>query len=851
MTWILPPTDRPSPDFQHWLHSHFSAARQGFAAQLLWQRGWRDRVSPDRVPPDQAQQNLVQQTLAQQTLDPRHLAQLSGFLDWRQYTPTGPEAFVEELTSAIDRLTRAYINRENIAIWGDFDADGVTATALLWQGLGQWFGDRLTYFIPDRLRDSHGLSQPGLQNLADRGYRLILTCDTGSTDADLMRWGQDLGLEFIVTDHHTLPPQRPPAVAILNPRQFAPDHPLATLSGVAVAYKLMEAIYNAAADPTSPWPAPQFPRDELLDLVAIGLIADLVELRGDCRYLAQRGLHKLQELTKGHMRRPGVTRLLELCQASGDRPTDIAFGLGPRINAVSRVQGDASLCVDLLTQREVDRCRSLAEQVEVLNLRRKALQRDLQGQIQVRLAQVDWSTTPVIVLGDVGWPVGVLGLVAGQIAQTYQRPTLLLSLDSTPDPLLGVPLARGSARSVGDLNLYDLFQEHSALIHHFGGHPQAAGLSLPIANLPLFKTALEQSLRQAPSLTIRSVASQTPSLDPGQTPSQTLAQPGPTADLIVQVKDLGKALFQELRLLEPYGMGNPTPRLLIQNCWFKGVKHRNLQDHQGRKVRYIYTQFEIWDESYPRGVPGIWWEHYGHELPQGRCDAIVTLGVRPQRPGHPLRYQVTLEAVRPAGAVDTPSVARGWLLDWRSGSASQDRPPAEARSSVLVLCHCPATWTELQAWAQQAVDQGQPLALAYGPPHPLSGAAVWRSVVGWVKGSIATGQPLPIDRLQHQLQLSSASLDRALATLTSLGFTAVPIPHPPIASIAQSLAQATTQSVGQSPAQWHYHPDRVQPDRSPAQLQQFLQQVATDRFLQRYFCQVPVHTLEGAIVLKR
>jgi len=417
-------------------------------------------------------------------------------LDWRQYRPTGPEAFGQELEWAIDRLTQAYVTGEKVAIWGDFDADGLTATALLWQGLGQWFGERLTYQIPDRLRESHGLSSTGLQDLAYRGYRLLLTCDTGSTDATLMQWGQSLGLAFIVTDHHTLPEQRPPVVAILNPRSFEPDHPLATLSGVAVAYKLMEALYAVATAPETPWAAPQFPLEELLDLVAIGLIADLVELRGDCRYLAQRGLAKLHELTQGADRRPGVSRLLEVCQASGDRPTDISFGLGPRINAVSRVQGDARVCVELLTSRAVDHCRSLAEQVEVLNLRRKALQRDLQSQIQVRLAAVDWSTTPAIVLGEVGWPVGILGLVAGQIAQTYQRPTLLFSLDSSPDPVTGVALARGSARSVGNLNLYDLLQAQRSLIHQFGGHPQAAGLSLPVANLPLFKSAIEQTLRQ-------------------------------------------------------------------------------------------------------------------------------------------------------------------------------------------------------------------------------------------------------------------------------------------------------------------------------------------------------------------
>jgi len=800
MAWTLPPCDRPPAAFQRWLQDQFTVAQGGFAAQVLWQRGWRDT------------------------------AILPGFLDWRQYRPTGPEAFGQELEWAIDRLTQAYVTGEKVAIWGDFDADGLTATALLWQGLGQWFGERLTYQIPDRLRESHGLSSTGLQDLADRGYRLILTCDTGSTDATLMQWGQSLGLAFIVTDHHTLPEQRPPVVAILNPRSFEPDHPLATLSGVAVAYKLMEALYAVATAPETPWAAPQFPLEELLDLVAIGLIADLVELRGDCRYLAQRGLAKLHELTQGADRRPGVSRLLEVCQASGDRPTDISFGLGPRINAVSRVQGDARVCVELLTSRAVDHCRSLAEQVEVLNLRRKALQRDLQSQIQVRLAAVDWSTTPAIVLGEVGWPVGILGLVAGQIAQTYHRPALLFSLDSSPDPVTGVALARGSARSVGNLTLYDLLQAQRSLIHQFGGHPQAAGLSLPVANLPLFKTAIEQTLRQlavvspSPMGADGELSSQKPSDATSAASTPVFPVPGPTADLIVQVKDLGQPLFQELRLLEPYGMGNPPPRLLIQNCWFKAVKHQNQRDHQGRKVRYIYTNFELWDESHPQGVPGTWWEHYGHELPQGRCDAMVELGVRPQSKGQKGQFQVTLLAVRGAGEWAETAVTQGWLLDWR-----RELPPAATAPQALVLRHCPTTWAELQQWAQRAVDQGRPLALAYGEPQPALGEAVWRSWVGWVKGAIATGQALPIGQLQQQLHLSATTLHQGQVTLAAFGFRTDPT----------------------ASDHWHYQPETSQGEASLALLQQFLQRVAADRFLQRYFCQVPVGVLEGAIVLRR
>jgi single-stranded-DNA-specific exonuclease len=408
---------------------------------------------------------------------------------------------------------------------------------------------------------------------------LIVTCDTGSTNLSEIEYAHKLGIDVIVTDHHTLPSERPPVKAIINPRYLPPDHPLFHLSGVAVAYKLVEALYEALPD------VPQKPLENLLDLVAIGLIADLVQLSGDCRYLAQLGIKRLQQQAKTR-NRPGVARLLELCQRNGDRPTDISFGLGPRINAVSRIQGDASFCVELLTSHDEQHTQQLAVETELANARRKSLQKDVTEQVKNKLAQLDLSTTSVIVLEDSQWPAGVLGLVAGQVAQEYGRPTILLSTEAlgardwglgtmdkegtkefkakssstspqpltpspstSPQPLTPSPsqLARGSARSVNNIDLYQLVKSQEHLLHRFGGHPFAAGLSLPVENLPLFTEAINQQLRKQSGVT------------------GALMTPVMEADLVVKVAELGKELFYELKLLEPCGMGNPVPKLLIQN----------------------------------------------------------------------------------------------------------------------------------------------------------------------------------------------------------------------------------------------------------------------------------------------
>jgi putative exonuclease, RecJ-like len=194
-----------------------------------------------------------------------------------------------------------------------------------------------------------------------------------------------------------------------------------------------------------------------------------------------------------------------LCKRTGDRPTDISFGLGPRINAVSRIYGDAKFCVELLTSKDQKRCQQLAIETELANTRRKGLQKEVSRDVMTKLKKIDLSTTQVIVLSDPQWPGGVLGLVAGQVAQEYGRPTILLSTEGTIDlPDLDqeisdnseVKLARGSARSVNQIDLYELVKSQAHLLHRFGGHPLAAGLSLPIANLQIFIDAINRQMRE-------------------------------------------------------------------------------------------------------------------------------------------------------------------------------------------------------------------------------------------------------------------------------------------------------------------------------------------------------------------
>ncbi len=719
--WLISSPQEVPPWFLAAVQVYTPDSDGHYAAQLLWQRGIQE------------------------------LDQLRAFVDVDAYQPTSPFAFGQEMKWAVKRLEKAFKVGEKVTIWGDFDADGITSTSVLWEGLGQFLVQHLTltYYIPDRQRESHGLNCSGIEKLAASGTQLIVTCDTGSTNLSEIDYAHQLGIDIIITDHHTLPEDRPTVVAMINPRYFAEHHPLFNLSGVAVAYKLIEALYQTFPE------IPQQPIESLLDLVAIGLIADLVQLSGDCRYLAQKGIQQLQKQGQNPTR-PGIFYLLKFCQKVGDRPTDISFGIGPRINAISRIHGDASFGVELLTSREGKYCYQLASETELANTRRKALQKDLVTDVKRKLSHLDLSTTRVIVLEDSQWQGGILGLVAGQIAQEYGRPTILLTtaqeienqqltrqIENENSSLL---LARGSARSVNNIDLYQLVKSQEHLLHRFGGHPLAAGLSLPMENIALFREAINQQLRQ-------------------QLANSDCLQSTLQADLVVTVADLSQSLFRELKLLEPCGMGNPVPKLLIKNCWFEKIWHNNAEDLKGKKVQYIKTKFEIWDDSNNAGFPGIWWDHYKDELSQNEhYDAVIELDFNTYKKRYEIRLidiKVNTSNERFIGNIDQQQ----FLLDWRNNQQRQSQ-----EDSLRILQNCPVSWGEISKEYHNALSQESKLALAYPSPKLISSRQIWQQLVGIAKYLSRTNQEVTKEQLQKKLSLSDRSFNLGLKALADIGF---------------------------------------------------------------------------------
>ncbi len=733
-----------------------------YLAQLLWQRGIT-------------------------------IAQLPGFLDVDRYVPSPAAALGPELDRAVARLVLARDRRESLGIWGDIEVDGLVATALLLEGLEPWFGP-VAYGIPDRLTEGSGLTQSGLDALIADGAQVLLTMVV--EPIALLEAAIAQGLTVIVIDGLRDRPlglaDQPNLIAVRS-RPLGREHPLGTLPGVALAYKLIEALREHLATPSpssnttrqdqSPpelgdlggqpnpveVPKSQNP-DPLLDLVAIGLIAQWVELRGDSRYLAQRGLTQLQQLMPGPTaatRRPGITALLQWCLRAGDRPMDRSLGLGPRINAISQIQGDARLCIELLTSRDPRASRRLAEQVELLNTRRKTIQRSLYAEVLARLPQRDRLSQPIIILAEIGWHLGVLGLVADQLVKDLDRPVILFNLFEDPtlkDPTLKDPtikdpstaphwIAQGVAHSVDGLDLYPLLQDQADLLDRLS----PSGLSLSAANLPLFEARLSQQLRrqiadnQSADLTAR-----------------------PTADLQVTVADLGPNLFRDLKPLEPYGPGNPIPRLYLANCRFEQIRQANLKDFKGQKQRYIKTECHIRDRTVPLGFPAYWLGHYADELPQGLSDIIGELDFNSQRK----RYELRLLHLRPAqsAATDpnrpTSNIPPTQILDRRGPLTTNSLKSEAIPDNALILDRPPQTWADLTAWLHQSIVENRPLVLTYPTPHtpcptPLQ---THHQLLGLAKYLSRTHESIAIDRLLQRLGMDDRLLPLAWDVLSDFGF---------------------------------------------------------------------------------
>ncbi len=517
---------------------------------------------------------LIAQTLVRRGIQDKATAQ--AFLDPSRYTPTSGRE-IPGLNLAVERINQAIQKKESICVWGDFDVDGQTATAILVETLTA-LGADVTYHIPVRARESHGVNVSILKEIIDNGAQLILTCDTGITAHEAVGYASSRGVDMVITDHHELPPELPRAAAVTNPRLLPAEHPLYTLAGAGLAYKLAEELLIQHQASHTP--------EMLLDLAALGLVADVATLTGETRYLVQKGLETLRQAN-----RLGLKTMLEMAEVNPAHLTEehIGFVLGPRLNALGRL-GDANPAVELLTTQNPARARVLATQLEGLNAQRQLLTRQVAEAAEAQLrADPALLSEPVIVLAHPAWPAGVIGIAASRLVERYNRPAILLA--SPP----GEP-ARGSARSIEGINITAAIAAQEALLLKFGGHPMAAGLSLEAENLPDFRRRLARTLRQM-------------GVDTRREPSLQI-------DAWLALPDHNLELAECLESLAPYGAGNGKLVLATRKLSLKSTASI------GRGGEHLKLRVE--DENHAIQEV-LWWNGGGEELPDSQFDLAYTL----------------------------------------------------------------------------------------------------------------------------------------------------------------------------------------------------------------------------------
>ncbi len=439
-----------------------------------------------------------------------------------------PPELLADAERGSQRILRAIRQGETILVHGDYDVDGVCSTAILTLWLRE-LGGEVVPFVPHRMTDGYDLGSAGLQAAAQAGASLLITCDSGIVAHQAVGEAGRMGIDVIVTDHHTPGPTLPPAVAVINPARDDCSYPDPRLAGAGVVFKLCQLLAQQAGrslDEVLP----------LLDLVALATIADLVPLQGENRVLVRYGLRVLRET-----RRPGLLALMDVTalEKDGVDAGQVGFVLGPRLNAAGRM-GAAADALKLLLSQDPGEAMELAQLLEERNTRRKEEDHRTLEEALVHLGEeYDAGTDFGVVLGGEGWHPGVIGIVASRVVERIHRPTVLLAIQDGR--------ARGSARSIPGVDLYQAVRACAPLLTRFGGHKQAAGMELDPARIPEFRDRFSRAVRDQLK---------------GQTP-----RPLKRADATLELAEANDELHHLLQYMGPFGIGNPRPVF-----WAQGLK---------------------------------------------------------------------------------------------------------------------------------------------------------------------------------------------------------------------------------------------------------------------------------------
>lgn len=483
------------------------------------------------------------------------------------------------METAVERIEQAISLGEKITVYGDYDCDGVTATALLYS-LFSDMGAEVDYYIPSRETEGYGLNRDAVKKIAQSGTRLIVTVDNGISAVEEAEYAYSLGLELVITDHHQIPERLPRAEAVVNPHLQDGQLPFTDLAGVGVAFMLACALYGDV--------------DDILyrysDLAAIGTIADIMPLCHENRGIVKTGIRLINDAP-----RPGIASLLKVSGIAGKEITssDIAFSVCPRINATGRIE-HASKAVELLMCSDPRKADFIAEQLNINNTHRQELEQSIYEDAVKQLSDdPSLARKRVIVVSGKGYHQGVVGIVASKLSEKYEKPAVVISIEDDG-------MAHGSARSIQGFNIFEAVSYCSDILGHFGGHPGAAGLSLSAVDIDDFRNRINEfAAEKYPAMPVQTV----------------------DIDFKISPFYLSVDLAKELAVLEPYGEGNKRAVFALMNLTVTQIRslgngrHIRLEcEKKGRKIRIV--KFGTAAEKFPY-------------IPGEKIDAAVKIGVNP------------------------------------------------------------------------------------------------------------------------------------------------------------------------------------------------------------------------------
>ena len=501
-----------------------------------------------------------------------------------------PSPFLfSDMEKVVDRIIKAIQNGEKICIYADYDADAVTAAAVMIRGL-RYIGANVTYYIPDRFTEGYGVNKDAIRKIIEDGSSVIITVDCGTNSNESAEEARKLGAAFIVTDHHEMLVPEFPVVGLINPKAPKESYPEKQITGVGVAYKVISALYS---DDRVKNLNPDFVAGYekwLLDLVAIGTVADCHSLIGENRIFVSFGLKVLHKT-----RWQGLLAMLDLSGSNEIDERTLGFTLAPRINAAGRLE-HASLALDLLIEDDPQMAVKLALQLEQVNDRRKDLAARLVSEAKAKTFLN--ADKKIIIVYDENWPRGVVGLVASRLSNEFGKPSIVLEK--------GSEFSIGSARSVGSFDIISALQAMKSHLHTFGGHKQAAGLTVLSSKLDEFTRDLEEYVEE--------------------NMSEDDLQEYLAVDSVLDAQDLNLSSAAYLQKLKPFGVGNPSPLFSFQDNKISSWRA------VGKDGKHLQFEFEIGSVR----VPGIAFnaahvpDKYGEQWPEMACEVFIDNFGRPK-----------------------------------------------------------------------------------------------------------------------------------------------------------------------------------------------------------------------------